>query len=69
MKKRYDTLAPELLFVESSSQDSKGKRVLVRDHGVENWIYPDQGVTNVDIQLLGIEPGQKVEIERFFSQR
>lgn len=68
-KKRFDTQAPELLFVERSSQDSKGRRVLVRESGIENYIFPEDGVDLVDLKLLGISEAEKVHIEQFFSKR
>jgi hypothetical protein len=69
-KKRFDTqTAPELLFVDRSSQDSKGKRVLVRDDsGCENWIFPEDGTSEADRRLLGLTERDQKHIERFFQQ-
>jgi len=63
-----DTDTIELLYVAASSRDRRGKRVLVRDpSGPENYIYPEDGVTQIDMDLLGISEGQKGQIEAFFT--
>jgi len=58
----------ELLFVDSSSRDRRGRRVLVRDDsGCENWIWAEDGVTQIDMDLLGITASHKIQIDRFFA--
>jgi len=67
-KRKFDTPEPELLFVAGSSQDDKGRRVLVRDPaGPENWIWPP-GADDMD-KLIGITAVQRGQIEQFFDQR
>lgn len=58
-----------ILYVNASSFDDKGKRVLVRDHlGYENWIYKEDGVSEADVALLGITSEDRRHIERFFGR-
>jgi hypothetical protein len=57
----------ELLFVSGSSLDRRGKRILVREDGTENYIFPEDGVTDVDIKLLGLSEQDQRHIERFFG--
>lgn len=57
----------EILYVAGSSRDRRGKRILVREDGTENYIWPADGVTEVDMKLLGISPESKRHIERFFE--
>ena len=59
----------EILFVAGSSLDRRGKRILVREANVENYIFPEDGVDLVDLKLLGISEAEKVHIEQFFSKR
>ena len=54
-------------FIASSSRDRRGRRVLVRDSGVENVIYQSDGVTEADIALLGITETDRKHIERFIG--
>ena len=35
----------------ASSLDTRGRRVLVRESGAENWIWPGDGIQEVDIKL------------------
>ena len=68
-KRKFNTQPdPELLFITDSSQDDKGRRVLVRDPtGPENWIWPP-GADDMDVTLLGISEGQTKAIEAFFVE-
>jgi hypothetical protein len=56
----------EILYVTGSSRDDKGRRVVVCEGTVQNVIWPMDGVTSVDMKLLGITPESKRHIERFF---
>ncbi len=57
----------EILYVHASSVDSKGRRVVVCEDMVQNIIWPEDGVTGVDMKLLGITPDSKRDIEKFFE--
>lgn len=64
-KRKFATPEPKLLFVAASSQDDKGRRVLVRDPaGSENWIWPEN---DMDVSLLGISESQTKQIKAFFT--
>jgi hypothetical protein len=57
----------EILFVAASSADNKGKRVLVREAGCENCIFPEDTVTDADRELLGITQRDQERIEEFLG--
>ena len=59
----------EILYCIGSSADRRGKRVIVRERGVENCIFPEDGIQDIDSKLLGITQKDKQHIERFFSKR
>jgi len=66
MSARTDSI--EILYVAGSSLDKKGKRVLVRGEGVENYFYSVDEVQDGDLlKLLGISKQQKVWMEKFLS--
>lgn len=67
VQKKFRQVDMEILYVAGSSLDTRGKRVLVREGVVENVIYPEDGVDDVDIKLLGISVKDKRYIERFFA--
>ena len=58
----------EILFISGSSLDQKGTRVLVREGGAENWIWPDPGVQDIDKRLLGITDVNRELIEAFLGR-
>lgn len=62
------TNAVEVLFVDSSNLDNKGKRILVRDRGVENILWRGDDLKDVSIDLLGITAKDLSHIERFFNK-
>jgi len=64
--KRFDTQAPELYFIENAT-DGKGRRVLVQEGAIDNWIWPP-GADDMD-KLIGITEAQRGQIEQFFDQR
>ncbi len=51
----------------ASSLDNKGRRVIVCEGTVQNVIYPEDGVTDVDLRLLGVTEKDKTDIETFFQ--
>ena len=55
----------EILYVTASSLDSKGARVLVREAGAENWIWPEVGIQDADLEFLGVTEADQRRIERF----
>ena len=55
----------EILYVSSSSVDDRGKRVIIRDADTENYIWPGDGVQEIDKLLLGLSAGDCRNIERF----
>ena len=59
----------EILFVSGSSLDRRGKRVIVRDNETENYIWPGDGVSDVDMKLLGLTEQDQKHIERFFCRK
>ncbi len=68
MQKKFRHVDNEILYVAGSSLDRRGKRVLVRGNGVENVIYPEDGVDEVDVRLLGITPKDKRHIQHWFRR-
>ncbi len=66
MKNQQDT-TPEILYVSASSLDNKGRRVVVCDGMVQNILWPEDGVTDVDMRLLGVTSNDKTDIETFFE--
>lgn len=66
MKQRADNQI-EILYVSGSSLDRRGKRILVREHGTENYIFPEDGIDAVDVKLLGLSEDDQRHIERFFG--
>ena len=67
MMGKADTV--EILYVNGSSRDRRGRRVVVCEGTVQNIIWPEDGVTDVDMRLLGVTLKDKGHIEQFFSQR
>jgi hypothetical protein len=61
--KRHNTI--EILYVAEAS-DNRGRRVLIREAGLENTLWPGGDIQDVDIKLLGIG-GQRERIEDFLS--
>jgi len=59
----------EILYVDASSLDDKGRRVVICEGMVQNIIWPEDGVTEIDMKLLGVTPEIKVQIEQFFEAR
>ena len=57
----------EILYVQSSSIDQKGMRVLIRLGGCENCIFPQDDMEDASISLLGMSPADKKHIQQFFK--
>jgi len=55
----------EILYCIASSADRRGRRVLVRERGVENVLWPGEDIQNIDIELLGITQRDQKQIEAF----
>jgi len=68
VQKKFRQVNMEILYVAGSSLDARGKRVLIREGVIENVIYPEDGVDDVDIKLLGLSVKDKRYIERFFAE-
>ena len=66
MKRKLTHNPVEILFVSGSSLDRKGKRVIIREAGTENIIYPEAGIQDIDIKLLGITENDQQHIKTFF---
>lgn len=64
--KIQDTAHIKLYFIENAS-DRRGKRVLVREGVVENWIFPGEMLEPV-VDLLGITKTQQEAIQEFFAK-
>ncbi len=57
----------EILYVDASSLDDKGRRVVVCEGTVYNVIWPVDGVTDMDMRLLGISSEDKENIESWLG--
>ena len=57
----------EILFVVGSSRDRKGKRVIVREGEVENYLWPGQEIDAPDLSLMGVNIHQKEQIIAFLE--
>jgi hypothetical protein len=59
----------EILFVATSLNDDRGRRVLVRDGGCENTIWGDELIElrDIDRRLLGLTAGQQEQIKAFLA--
>ena len=62
-----DTQQIEILFITNSTKDNRGRRVLVRDGIIENWLWPGDLITDPAVSLLGITKSQQKQIEGFFA--
>ena len=60
-------MAVEILYISGSSLDQKGKRIMVREGTVENWLWPEASIDLVDTKLLGLTEADRRGIERFFT--
>ena len=58
----------EILYVDASSLDNKGRRMVVCEGTVYNVIWPEDGVSDMDMKLLGITEESKERIDRFFHK-
>ena len=56
----------EILYVTGSSRDDKGRRVVVCEGMVQNIIWPEDGVTDVDMKLLGLTDQDQKHIKQFW---
>ena len=59
----------EILYVAGSSRDRKGKRVLVREGEVENYLWPGERLSAIELKLLGISGHQEKQIRAFLEDR
>ena len=57
----------EILYIERSSRDGKGRRVLIRQSNVENWVHQGDTLTDLDIKLWELSPEQQQEITTFLG--
>lgn len=57
----------EILYVAGRSAHRKGKRVLIREGGCENVLWPGEKLQDVDVALLGITERQRRQIAQFLS--
>lgn len=64
MKKSKSEL--EILYVAGSSLDRKGKRVLVREGGVENCVWKGE-LSNLDLDILGLSQRDARHIRLFLD--
>jgi hypothetical protein len=60
--------AVEILFVIDSSKDRRGRRVLIREGRVENCLWPEDKVADMDSRLLGLSERQRRQIEKFLKR-
>ncbi len=68
MAERRVNISPvEILFVERSSRDAKGRRVILRLNGCENTLYQGEVLSDIDLRLWDLTHGQRREIERFLT--
>lgn len=61
------TKSVEILYCVASSVDRRGKRVLVREGGCENCIFPEDNLTDADRELLGLSRSDQKHIEAFLN--
>ena len=57
----------EVLYCIASSADRKGKRVLIREGGVENTLWSEDDIQDVDLKLLGVTEQDQRDIQQFFQ--
>lgn len=53
--------------MKAGSVDDKGKRVLIRDSGVENVIWTADDIQDVDVAVLGLSASDQKRISAFFE--
>jgi len=60
----------EILFVAGSSRDRKGKRILIREGAVENYIWSKDELQDDGLmKLLGITDMQRDWMKRFLCSK
>lgn len=64
-KTRIDDV--EILFVERSTRDRKGRRVLLRLNGTENALFQSEGLSDIDVKLWNLSPEYRAQIESFLE--
>ena len=57
----------EILFIAGSSKDRRGKRVLIREVQVENYLWPGDELTDDDAKILGLTQQDRRHIALFFG--